>query len=177
MTSYFKTIDLSSFWDDSDYYKENCTEPVPTPELIQSIEEELGYKLPTSYMELMKSRNGGAPKNTAFPTTEATSWAEDHIAISSISSIGRDKMYSLCGELGSQFMIDEWGYPAIGIVICGCPSAGHDVVMLDYRNCGSQGEPEVIHVDQEDDYKITFLATNFEEFILGLKNDDEFELE
>ncbi len=177
MNTYFDTLDFSTFWDESDYYRKNCTEPSPSPELIQSIEEELGYKLPASYIELMKSRNGGAPKNTVFPTSEATSWAEDHIAISSISSIGRDKIYSLCGDLGSQFMIDEWGYPAIGIVICDCPSAGHDVVMLDYRHCGPQGEPEVIHVDQEDDYKITFLAKNFEEFILGLKNDDEFELE
>ena len=177
MNTYFDILDFSTFWDESDYYRKNCTEPSPSPELIQSIEEELGYKLPASYIELMKSRNGGAPKNTAFPTSEATSWAEDHIAISSISSIGRDKIYSLCGDLGSQFMIDEWGYPAIGIVICDCPSAGHDVVMLDYLHCGPQGEPEVIHVDQEDDYKITFLAKNFEEFILGLKNDDEFELE
>ena len=177
MNIYFDTLDFSTFWDESDYYRKNCTEPSPSPELIQSIEEELGYKLPASYIELMKFYNGGAPKKTSFPTSEATSWAEDHIAISSISSIGRNKIYSLCGDLGSQFMIDEWGYPAIGIIICDCPSAGHDVVMLDYRHCGPQGEPEVIHVDQEDDYKITFLAKNFEEFILGLKNDDEFELE
>ena len=29
-------------------------------------------------------------------------------------------------------------------------------------------EPKVVHVDQESDYKITFLANNFEAFIKGL---------
>ena len=177
MSIHFQNLDLNHFWDDNEYYAENCTEPLPPNDMISSVEEELGYKLPASYIELMKSSNGGAPKNTAFPTSQATSWAEDHIEISCIFSIGREKMYSLCGNLGSQFMIDEWGYPPIGVVICDCPSAGHDVVMLDYRKCGNKGEPEVIHVDQEADYQITFLANNFEEFILGLKNSDEFELE
>jgi len=37
--------------------------------------------------------------------------------------------------------------------------------MMDYRNCGGDGETEVIHVDQEDDYEITFLAQDFETFI------------
>lgn len=115
------------------------------------------------------------PKNTNFPTEEPTSWAEDHIAISGIMGIGREKSYSLCGDLGSPFMIEEWGYPDIGVVICDCPSAGHDVVMLDYRASGSDGEPAVVHVDQEDDYKITFLAANFEEFIKGLVNDEQYD--
>ncbi|MCP1308545.1 SMI1/KNR4 family protein [Paenibacillus tyrfis] len=171
----FEGFDLTKFWDDSDYaLKEYVSEP-PTDELIASIEQELGYKLPASYIAMMKLHNGGVPINTCFPTEEATSWAEDHIAITGIMGIGREKPYSLCGELGSPFMIEEWGYPDIGVVICDCPSAGHDVVMLDYRKCGRHGEPEVIHVDQEGDYEITFLAENFEAFIRGLVHHDVYD--
>ena len=75
----------------------------------------------------MKQHNGGIPFNTCFPTDSPTNWAEDHIAITGIYGIGREKDYSLCGEIGSQFMIDEWGYPEIGVAICDCPSAGHDI--------------------------------------------------
>ena len=38
------------------------------------------------------------------------------------------------GGLGNQFMIDEWKYPAIGVVICDTPSAGHDMVFLVIEN-------------------------------------------
>lgn len=72
-------------------------------------------------------------------------------------------------------MIDEWGYPNIGICICNCPSAGHDLIMLDFRKCGKQGEPEVIHVDQASDYKITFLASDFETFVKGLVNEEVYD--
>ncbi len=171
----FSNLFLADFWDDSDYAIEDYQSESPTDNLIHQIEKELGYKLPFSYIQLMKHRNGGMPKNTNFLTKESTSWAEDHIAISGIMGIGREKSYSLCGGLGSPFMIEEWGYPDIGVVICDCPSAGHDVVMLDYRACGKDGEPAVIHVDQEDDYKITFLADNFEAFIKGLVNDEQYD--
>lgn len=171
----FSNTFLANFWEDSEYAIESYQSESPTDELIDSVEQELGYKLPSSYIQLMKHRNGGVPKNTNFPTKEPTSWAEDHIAITGMMGIGREKSYSLCGDLGSQFMIEEWGYPDIGVVICDCPSAGHDVVMLDYRACGREGEPEVIHVDQEDDYEITFLAENFEAFIKGLVHDDHYD--
>lgn len=73
------------------------------------------------------------------------------------------------------YYFKEWGYPDIGVVICDCPSAGHDVVMLDYRACGKYGEPEVVHVDHEDDYEITFLADNFEEFVRGLVSEEKYD--
>ncbi|SCW65791.1 SMI1 / KNR4 family (SUKH-1) [Paenibacillus tianmuensis] len=171
----FEGFDLTNFWKDSDYALKNYVSEPPTDELIASIEQELGYKLPASYIAMMKLHNGGLPINTRFPTEEATSWAEDHIAITGIMGIGCKKYYSLCGGVGSQFMIEEWGYPDIGVVICDCPSAGHDVVMLDYRKCGRNGEPEVIHVDQECDYEITFLAENFEAFIRGLVHEDFYD--
>ncbi|ASA24771.1 SMI1/KNR4 family protein [Paenibacillus donghaensis] len=168
-------LDLSAFWEDSAYAREEYISEPPSDELITSVEAELGYKLPGFYIELMKQQNGGIPVNTAFATDEATSWAEDHIEISAIMGIGRDKPYSLCGSDGSLFMIEDWGYPDIGVVICDCPSAGHDVVMLDYRACGRDGEPAVIHVDQEADYEITLLANSFESFIRGLESSEGYD--
>ena len=171
----FEGFDLTNFWDDNWYaLKEYVSDP-PSDELIASVEEELGYKLPAAYIWLMKQHNGGIPVNTCYPCDEPTCWADDHVAITGIFGIGREKSCSLCGELGSQFMIAEWEYPAIGVAICDCPSAGHDMIFLDYRACGPQGEPAVVHVDQENDYKITHLADSFEEFIRGLEHESLYD--
>lgn len=171
----FEGFDLTNFWDDNWYaLKEYVSDP-PSDELIASVEEELGYKLPAAYIWLMKQHNGGIPVNTCYPCDEPTCWSDDHVAITGIFGIGREKSCSLCGELGSQFMIAEWEYPAIGVAICDCPSAGHDMIFLDYRACGPQGEPAVVHVDQENDYKITHLADSFEEFIRGLEHESLYD--
>lgn len=171
----FEGFDLTNFWDDNWYaLKEYVSDP-PSDELIASVEEELGYKLPAAYIWLIKQHNGGIPVNTCYPCDEPTCWSDDHVAITGIFGIGREKSCSLCGELGSQFMIAEWEYPAIGVAICDCPSAGHDMIFLDYRACGPQGEPAVVHVDQENDYKITHLADSFEEFIRGLEHESLYD--
>ena len=121
--------------------------PQPDEETISEVEKRLGYRLPAAYIELCHHCNGGGFNRDCFPTMEETSWAEDHVAITAYSAIGPDTANSLCGSCGSQFMIEEWGYPPIGIVFGQCPSAGHDVIMLDYCECGPEGEPQVVHVD------------------------------
>jgi hypothetical protein len=175
MDTIFDDFDIHEFWEKSDYSKKEYEGDPLTVEQVTSVERELAYKLPHSYVQLMNHQNGGIPKKANHRTSESTSWSKDHIAITGIFSIGSTKSCSLCGEVGSQFWIDEWGYPPIGVYFADCPSAGHDMVCLDYRKCGPNGEPQVVHVDQENDYKITFVAENFESFIRGLEGDEAFE--
>ena len=171
----FETFDLNAFWEDSAYARKNYTEPAPSADIIAAVERELGVTLPASYIAFAKRHNGGMPRLTAFPMQERTSWAVDHVAVTGIYAIGRNKPCSLCGELGSAFWQSEWGYPDIGIYFADCPSAGHDMFALDYRKPGPSGEPTVVHVDQEADYRITHVAPSFEAFILGLRSEFDFE--
>jgi cell wall assembly regulator SMI1 len=175
MPKIFGDFDISDFWEPSEYAQDSYVDSPPTNDEIAAVERTLGYKLPEAYIELTRYQNGGIPRNTNHRTSQATSWAEDHIAITGIYSIGHRKHYSLCGPMNSHFWIDQWGYPPIGIYFADCPSAGHDMICLDYRSCGQAGEPQVVHIAQEFDYKITLVAQNFESFIRGLENDDAFE--
>jgi hypothetical protein len=165
------------FWQKSEYSKrEYEAEPV-TNGLVSLVEESLGYKLPSAYVELMRTQNGGIPKRTCYRMKQRTSWSLDHIAITGIYGISMSKPNALCGEFNSEFWIDEWGYPPIGVYFADCPSAGHDMLCLDYSLGGPNVEPRVVHVDQELDYRVTVLAETFEEFVLGLEPDENFAVE
>jgi hypothetical protein len=72
-------------------------------------------------------------------------------------------------------MIEKSGYSRIRVGIADTPTAGHELIMLDYRACGKRGEPQVVYVDQEDDYSITFVAPDFETFIRGLVEEAEYD--
>lgn len=171
----FEDFDIAAFWEKSDYADEEYVDDPLTDEKVAFVERALGYRLPAAYVELMRSQNGGTPLRTRHPAAGPTSWSTDHIAIVGIHSIGSAKRYSLCGQLGSQFWLDEWGYPPLGVYFADCPSAGHDMLCLDYRACGPTGEPTVVHVDQELDYKITLVAASFDAFIRGLVPDDTYD--
>lgn len=175
MNQSFQDFDFNLFWETSDYATESYVGAEINQKMINECEKSLGYRLPKSYIHLLSSQNGGIPKNTNLPTEEATSWAEDHVALTGIFGCDSTKKYSLCGDLGGGFMKEEWGYPDIGVYICNCPSAGHDMIALDYRKSGKEAEPSVVHVDQENNYRITCLAADFETFIRGLLNDKVFD--
>lgn len=170
----FEDFDLDDFWEPSDYALREYVGDAVTDNMVEGIERELGCRLPPSYIALMRLQNGGLPRRRNHRTREPTSWAEDHVAIQGLYSIGRDKRCSLCGESGSRFWVAEWGYPDIGVYFADCPSAGHDMLCLDYRACGPTGEPAVVHVDQDRDYKIVTVAATFEAFIRGLEDGSAF---
>jgi hypothetical protein len=172
-----RDFDMDGFWEPSEYATEDYVDEPLTPALLERVERELGYKLPAAYVELAQHQNGGIPVRTSHRTSEPTCWAKDHIAITGIYAIGERKRCSLLGEVGSKFWSLEWGYPEIGVYFADCPSAGHDMLCLDYSDCGPTGEPRVVHVDQERDHKVTFVAPNFEAFIRGLASDEDFDLD
>src|SRR5689334_13311813 len=168
--SFFSDFDFAQFWEQSDYATKEYVGAAITDHLVKQVETRLGYTLPKSYVEFMKFQNGGIPKRTHH----RIKLSDDYIVITGIYSIGDEKPCSLCGEFGSQFWIDEWGYPPIGIYFADCPSAGHDMLCLDYRKSGPNGEPRIIHIDQESDYKTVLVAENFEQFIRGLEDEAAF---
>ena len=71
----FENFDFTDFWDDDEYAMNEYIGAPPTEEMIEETERELGYKLPESYIWLMKQHNGGIPFNVCFPCDEPTSWA------------------------------------------------------------------------------------------------------
>ncbi|MEV0251903.1 SMI1/KNR4 family protein [Nocardia sp. NPDC050712] len=142
-------------------------EAPPDDDLVRSVEDELGVRLPRSYIELARTHNGGYLARSVHPAATPTTWAADHIAVRSMAAIGRTAAYSLGGDLGSRFWLREWEYPDIGVYFAYCPSGGHDMIALDYR--GGE-EPSVVHVDQEVGYRITTLAPDFATFINGLQH-------
>ena len=163
----------TDFWEQSDYAYRTYVDAPLTDGVLAQIEKELGYKLPAAYVEMSRRQNGGIPVNRNYRMSEPTSWAPDHIAIEAIFSIGKTKHGSLCGEGGIK-LAETWGYPPIGVYFADTPSAGHEMICLDYRECGPLGEPTVVHVDQECDYKITLVARSFDEFVNGLEPDEAF---
>ncbi|WP_416217915.1 SMI1/KNR4 family protein [Granulicatella elegans] len=69
-----------------------------------------------------------------------------------------------------------WEYPRnIGIIIAGTESGGYDIIYLDYRECGKDGEFKVSVCFQEYDYEIQVLANKFEEFIGMLISEEDLE--
>ncbi len=170
-------FDYENFWDKSEYALSEYVDEHLTDALVAQVEKHLGYRLPQTYVELCRNQNGGIPDKTCHYAPNRTSWAEDHIAISNIKGIGFKKQWSLCGSIGQRNSLIEWRYPPIGVYFGDCPSAGHDMICLDYRVLNANGEPMVVHVDQEFDYKITHVATSFEAFIRNLESEEAFDLD
>ena len=166
---------LKDLWYNDKYSLKEYVGKTPTDEDFEKVEKELGYRLPESYKALMKIQNGGELRKNNFEGAFKRNWASGSFDIEYISGVDSSKRYSLCGEFGSKFWIEEWKYPNIGIAICGTSSGGHDMIFLDYSDCGPEGEPCVAHIDQEGGYEITYLADNFKDFIDGLFNNEENE--
>ncbi|WDZ93023.1 SMI1/KNR4 family protein [Nocardiopsis sp. HUAS JQ3] len=153
---------MTELFEDGDYY----TGPPLDSEMVRRAEADLGVRLPRGYVEVLLLRNGGTPRRRCHPTSFPTSWADDHFEISAIRGIGGDWGIDSGADGGSPYLINEWGYPEIGVVVCHTPSGGHDTVMLDYSVCGPAGEPAIAYIDE--DRVPRRIARSFGEFLTRL---------
>ena len=158
----------ANFFDSSTYY----TSPPLTDAMVAAAEKALGYTLPASYLRLLRVKNGGAPKRQCHPTA-GTHWSDNHVRVVTLFGIG-GRWGIDSPEFGTRRMIEQAGYPEIGLIIGWTPTAGHDAIMLDYSACGPQGEPRVIHIDAESG-DCAVLAPNFEAFLGGLVDCKQYE--
>ena len=55
--------------------------------MVAAAEHSLGITLPESYVELMRKCNGGYTNDAAMGTSQATSWAPDHVPVDVIFGI------------------------------------------------------------------------------------------
>lgn len=172
----FEGFDFTDFWEESEHSAEHYVSKPPTDELIAEIEQELGYKLPESYIWLMKQHNGGVLNwdrdGCKIDWSEGHSeWTNNVVKVSRIMSIGREKTWSICGTV-----VQVQCRPDIGVAIATTWDSA-DMIILDYRECGKDGEPAVVCVDSNARHGIWKLTDNFESFIRSLRNWDELAAE
>ena len=166
---------LKGLWYHDEFSLREYVGKTATDEDFKKVERELGYRLPEAYKVLMKIQNGGELRKNTFQGPFRRSWSRGFFDVNYIYGVDSSSEYSLCGKFGHKLWIEKWKYPNIGIAICGSVSGGHDIIFLDYSDCGPEGEPCVVNIDQEADYEITYLADNFKDFIDGLFSDEEYE--
>jgi SMI1-KNR4 cell-wall len=152
------------FWDTrSDYLVQ---EPL-TDEALRSVEERFGVRLPEAYVALLRIQNGGVVSDqcNAFPTTERTGCAPDHVGLHELRGIGRP--LESIQDAASSLEDEEWGHDANAVLLTG---DGHWWIALDYR---AGDEPSVLWLDCELGEEVQ-LASDFKAFVEGLVPAERF---
>ena len=162
--SCFEGIDLNRLFDNESEYGKNYLFGDLTDELVSRAEETMGYKLPESYKELLRFRNGGSINSELDE-----SWLD---AIYGIST-DPDNFYGL--ESMYDNWKNEWEYPDIGIPFGETESAGHDMYYMDFRVTDENGEPRIVRIDNEMNNEIFMVAENLPEFIKMILSNEPIE--
>lgn len=144
-----------------------------TDETLQLSMTRLGRQLPPALVELLREQNGGTLKRQCLPVEFENSWAPDHIGVEALLGLGGER--GMDSQFGSAYMIQEWGYPDIGVVFAATPSGGHDALMLNYTNADSVSEPSVVYIDE--DRVPRQVAVTFSDFLSRLTDCDLFQVQ
>lgn len=153
----------ASFWSDSPHGRQ----PPLTHQAARDAECALGVKLPAALLELLWIQNGGvvADEWCSYPTSDPTSWAEDHVPFECVMGIGR--VEANLSLLDTPYLVGEWDLPAHIVLLAG---DGHSWIALDYRASGPRGEPSVTWFDADTQTELP-LAPDFRSFVEGLTRD------
>jgi hypothetical protein len=155
-------MDKDNFWG-SNYYNH----PALATDMVTEAEHVLGVKLPSELIELLTIQNGGYTKGFAYPMTQPTSWAENHVPFSELFGLVDESFDTAQNSLSTAYMTQEWGLPEKQVLLCG---DGHWWLTLDYRKGDT---PSVAWIDTETEQDIQ-VADSFRAFLDGLVPDDHF---
>jgi hypothetical protein len=154
-----KMVDLREFWG-----TDRDKNPALSPTMVQHVEATLGVALPVEYLALLTIQNGGYTRGFVFPTSQRTSWAEDHVALDDLNGIGPYEALpnGLHNIYNSTYMAAEWDLPQSQVLLAG---DGHWWISLDYR---SRSTPSVrwLAIESGEDLE---LAPSFADFLAGLR--------
>jgi hypothetical protein len=159
-------IPTEAFWR-SNYYDH----PPLTDEMVLVAEEQLGVKLPADYLALLRVQNGGYTHGFAFPMTQPTTWAKDHVPLNDMTGIVTDPSIQTAQNiLDTGYLTEEWGLPPRQALLSG---DGHWWITLDYRR-GDPPSVAWINVECGEDIPI---APTFAAFLDGLRPRSDFDPE
>lgn len=150
------------FWDPSSY------DPTPEPLNLATVvgaEKAMGRRLPDSYIALLMMQNGGELRYNGVDYTDSGS----SMAVEPVYHInGIDSVLDSAEDIAR--MDGPWA-PDLSKTSVVLSAEGHWWWGLDYRQCGPQGEPSVIHVECEcvdaenQEARVTTVAPCFMAFI------------
>lgn len=145
------------FWG-SNFY----ANPPLNDEAIVVAERQLGVRLPAVFIELLRRQNGGYTQGFVFPTSQPTSWAEDHVPLDALAGIVVDCAHEgIHNILLTDYLSREWGLPPRQVLLAG---DGDWWITLDYR---ASDEPLVSWIDVEVGEDLV-IAPSFAAFLDGL---------
>lgn len=164
-----KNLDLWEYGVPDEYELEEINE-----ENIFKVQKELGFQLPSSYLELLKKKNGGRFRipfllENIFPTYEEL--PDDEGALQLEYFLGLSPNFHE-GILKTFAISQEWELPANLVLFTG---DGHWWLALDYRHY--QGDnPPIAYLDSE--YEMDKqVAKDFSDLLEKLKPDESFDNE
>ena len=151
---------VNAFWDAGD----GDVRPPLTGAAVRAAERLLGVTLPAALLDLLRVRNGGRVRaaRRRYPTSQHTSWADDHVPFPELRGIGDDP--SALSLADTPYLVEEWGLPRPVVLLTG---DGHWWIALDYRVSGPSGEPSVTWFDTDLGTEVA-LAPTFRSFVEGL---------
>lgn len=150
---------VASFWHPE---IEHLRQPPLTDELIADAENELGVTLPLELLHLLRIQNGGVIADTwdACPV-DANFYADDHVPFEHLYGIGPAGQAQTITLLDTPYLVQEWELPSPVVLLSG---QGHYWLALDYRDCGPEGNPPVVWIDNEMNHEL-LLAPDFRAFV------------
>ena len=136
-----------------------------TDGMIANAESQLGVRLPKSYLDALRIKNGGSTIGQYFklpaqhiPVHLSHYVDHGHIAVLDLNGIGS-------GDdtiLETNYYVGEWGLPSPIVILCG---EGHWWIAFDYRI--AHENPPIVFLDS-DSGDTLHLADDFTSFLLAI---------